>query len=510
MSRSLRVLLALYLAWGSLYVWRTSFAPQGERVFCLWDDAMISMQYARNLARGEGLVWNAGGERVQGFSNPGVTLLMAAVHLLPLDATQTSLVLQLLGLGMLLALALLAAATARRLFPDEESVGLAAVAAIVACAPVAIWTLQGSDVPFVSLWLLGGVFLLARRDPGLRSWPAAFPAWLALGPLIRLDAAILGAALVAASAALGEDTLARRLGRLAKGGAALAAALAALLGLGALYYGDPLPNTYYLKATGSPRALVLASGFEQLARELPRLALLGLLAGIACARAGPIRARWLGAAVATAAVGYNVWVGGDWAPDYESRFVVPVLPLLLVLAVGPVSALASARWRRAAAIGLGALLGLVASPWGATLDWIQPNAWPMYRDWNLRNYVYARYLRDHTARSTSLAVHWGGVPVYFSERRAIDALGRSDAHIARMQVPRFIPAHSKWDWDYVLRVRRPDVFLEETRGLREEREFLDGYYQVRTLDGLEFFLRRDSVDKLLDRNVVLVDISGTP
>ena len=45
---------------------------------CLFDDAMISMRYARNLAEGHGLVFNAG-EYVQGFSNPLMTLLMAAL-----------------------------------------------------------------------------------------------------------------------------------------------------------------------------------------------------------------------------------------------------------------------------------------------------------------------------------------------------------------------------------------------------------------------------------------------
>ena len=93
-------LLALHLVWGAHYVYRTSFVHGDSRVFTLWDDAMISMQYARNLNEGAGLVWNAGGERVLGISNPGVTFAMAALHALPLPASRTSLALQLLALGM--------------------------------------------------------------------------------------------------------------------------------------------------------------------------------------------------------------------------------------------------------------------------------------------------------------------------------------------------------------------------------------------------------------------------
>ena len=46
---ALAALLVVIVAWGAHYIWRTSFPYQGERVFILWDDAMISMQYARNL-----------------------------------------------------------------------------------------------------------------------------------------------------------------------------------------------------------------------------------------------------------------------------------------------------------------------------------------------------------------------------------------------------------------------------------------------------------------------------
>ena len=86
----LAVTVAVYVAWGAFYLWRTSFLAGGERVFLLWDDGMISMQYARNLARGNGLVWNAGEEPVQGFSNPGVTLCMALLHLIGLAPSRES------------------------------------------------------------------------------------------------------------------------------------------------------------------------------------------------------------------------------------------------------------------------------------------------------------------------------------------------------------------------------------------------------------------------------------
>ena len=63
-----------------------------------------------------------------------------------------------------------------------------------------------------------------------------------------------------------------------------------------------------------------------------------------------------------------------------------------------------------------------------------------------------------------MAVHWAGVGPYFAERRSIDVLGRSDRSIAHLRVDRFVPGHSKWDWDHVLD-RSPDIIDMESRGL---------------------------------------------
>ena len=45
------------------------------------DDANIFFTYARNVARGEGAVYNIGGERVEGFSSPLFTLLCTCILL---------------------------------------------------------------------------------------------------------------------------------------------------------------------------------------------------------------------------------------------------------------------------------------------------------------------------------------------------------------------------------------------------------------------------------------------
>ena len=45
------------------------------------DDAWISVRYAENLAAGHGPVWNPGGPRVEGYSNPALVALEALADL---------------------------------------------------------------------------------------------------------------------------------------------------------------------------------------------------------------------------------------------------------------------------------------------------------------------------------------------------------------------------------------------------------------------------------------------
>ena len=75
----------------------------GDLYFLVADDPFISMKYAKNLAEGFGLVWNPGGERVEGFSNPLMTFLMAAIHLFYKDPATISLVVALMNLGFYIA-----------------------------------------------------------------------------------------------------------------------------------------------------------------------------------------------------------------------------------------------------------------------------------------------------------------------------------------------------------------------------------------------------------------------
>jgi hypothetical protein len=104
-------------------------------------------------------------------------------------------------------------------------------------------------------------------------------------------------------------------------------------------------------------------------------------------------------------------------------------------------------------------------------------------------------------------VHWAGALIYFSDRVGVDVLGKSDRHIARLEVARHHPGHSKWDWQYVVADARPDVICRSSRNLDKRADFRRAYYAVSLPSGRSYFVRRESVDKLRDPEARFRDLT---
>ena len=69
-----------------------AYAGNTYRVYLQrWDDAYITFRFADHLANGQGLVWNIGGDRVEGFTSPLHVLLLAAGTRAGLDPWWSSL-----------------------------------------------------------------------------------------------------------------------------------------------------------------------------------------------------------------------------------------------------------------------------------------------------------------------------------------------------------------------------------------------------------------------------------
>ena len=92
----LALVVAATFSYSAVLICRSSFIVEGRRWFCLFDDALITLRYAENIARGHGPVWNIG-ERVEGVSSPLWTLLLVPFHWLGLGKSGVCLAVQCLS-----------------------------------------------------------------------------------------------------------------------------------------------------------------------------------------------------------------------------------------------------------------------------------------------------------------------------------------------------------------------------------------------------------------------------
>jgi hypothetical protein len=116
-------------------------------------------------------------------------------------------------------------------------------------------------------------------------------------------------------------------------------------------------------------------------------------------------------------------------------------------------------------------------------------------------------LREATGPAATVAVMRAGTIPYFSNRTAIDLLGKNDRHIAH-ELPRiapnlsgfheFRPGHVKFDFAYSLGRLAPDVILQLRRREELASAFLDGYEAV-FLNEVRIYVRRGSTNVFRDR-----------
>jgi hypothetical protein len=190
------------------------------------------------------------------------------------------------------------------------------------------------EVGLLSLLVDAAVLLVVSPDTwasSRRRW--ALAALVAAGVLTRTDAVVpLG---VLATWAVLTAPGARRGTVVAWLGAAIVVPLAAHTAFRVAYYGDPLPNTYYLKMTGAPAGERVARGGAALVALVSgSLGALVLAAAGGAANAARRTPALLLGGVALSTWAYSVWVGGDaWEQfGFANRYVAVGLGAMQVLA----------------------------------------------------------------------------------------------------------------------------------------------------------------------------------
>jgi hypothetical protein len=488
-------LVAAYVFWAALFIARSTVETDEGRYHCLFDDAMVSLRYAWNLAHGEGLTWNPG-ERVEGTTCFLFTLYMALGALL-FDKSGAALFVQLTGVALVLSVALLARRLSQAL-GAAPLLELVTMAAVLAYYPLSYWSLMGMETGLLTALSLASLLLAVRRGADARGSPL-LGALLGLSFATRPDAAFPAVVILIfrAGCVLRHHRRWSALRPWLVEVAPFAAIVAALTLFRLVYYGALLPNTYDLKMGGWPLAPRLENGWRFVGPFLDasRYLLLGAIASVTFHRD---RARLLLLGFAASVFAVQVWVGGD-AWRYW-RLLVPAVVICIVLSVDAAATLM--RWlvgdERKALVASVALACSVGALWVANRPFwneIRLDVPPYMVHLNRRSVKVALELSRYVEPQGSVAVMAAGTVPYYSGLRGVDVLGKSDRHVARLP-PRGVgktitPGHNKFDLRYSLGELRPDTIYDALAWARHEPGIIE-MVSREYVPAASFWFRRDS------------------
>lgn len=420
----------------------------------LTDDAWISVRYAENLANGDGFVWNPGGPRVEGFSNPLLVIIEALAHAVGWSAPGAA---RLLGVLSGLACVVLVYVAGRPVV-GEYAARIGSL--LTACsAPFALWAVGGLETLLVALAVTLGTLEVARRDGG-RPWLAA--AAFAVLPWLRPEGLVVAAAVVALGELPGFFRAATRglaLRRIAVLGGVPLASQVVLEILRFGIYGHLLPNSVLYKS-GAGEGTVVLDKFLAEAWFPAVLAILGTVVLVG-------RARLLAVPPVIYALGS---IGTLDSANAYSRFFQPVWPLMAVLAAVVVGYAATAFPSRGGRL----LAGVVTAVTGAAMLLHAPADVRSVEDtteWYMDCRVGAREsVLDHlrtTPPDTSFAISDAGlVPARAEGRFVVDSFFLNEPLI--QETGRLLPEERA----ELVHGRSPDVLVLSSR---DAQRFV-GYY----------------------------------
>jgi len=394
------------------------------------DDAYITFRFSQNVAAGRGPVFNPG-DRVEGYTNFLWMMINVIPHRLGWDPLPFA---QLLGLGCFVAIGVATVALGRRVLGPSGLV-LIALLLVAGNGTVIRFATSGMETCLAVALVLGAVVALTEPDG---SWTvstrrlAVASGFAGLAVLTRLDTVIVLAIWFLAWARARSKLHRTEWQKLGPWVAAIVPALFLVvpwLIWKQSYYGQLLPNTFTAKS-GGVRWQMLLVGAMYLGLFVMSYALVFLVP-----RLGRLRTlvdRPLGRPLLVVLAIwplYVLWVGGDWM---EFRFMTMYVPFMGVAVAWLLDDVVS--WLRHAivvgALALASVVHVLPLPvFGIFSPLSMDAATSEFRV--VGEELQRQFPGDlDDQRRPMMAVGAAGALVYFSEVRAVDVLGLTDATVA--------------------------------------------------------------------------------
>jgi len=491
-----------------IFIYRTVFSVNGETYFTLVDDAMISMRYAKNLANGYGFVWNIGEPPIQGFTNMGWTFYMALLHFLPISASKISLLVMATSGVLLLGIAFLVFKISKIIDPLMNNAPYIAATVTAFYYPLVFWSLRGMEVGIITFLVYLSVLLAIDSSQTIgRQRFLLLGLVMLLALVVRFDAIlqvtlVLMFVLFSNRPRLKSHQISPIL-FLYIGG------IIAICLFQYLYFGSIFPNSYYLKVVGvslQERLTVGIQVFIKYALKDFLLLLLTIIVGLFFYRDLRNKESFLLLALFFIQCAYSLYVGGDYAEPLKApqvnaanRFIAQGMPSLIILFSIVIDRFLHKLRSRSGflsrqingisklliiGVSIGTLLVMSGIPWFA---WINHNAPLLDADiWRTKLGVH---IMKGTADDATIAAHAAGQISYYSNRRTLDLLGKSDPIVAHgPPSTSFRPGHNKWNYEYSIMTLKPDLIADEWGELKIFLSNQPEYYRLE--NGI--WVRKDS------------------
>ena len=422
-----------------------TFSMSDEHVVTPLDDAYITFQYARQIARGQPYQYNDGDPPTTGMTSPLYGFLLAGAYLLGFQGDWLPAFAVSTGLAWLALSAWLSHRLTRR-FAGENAAGLWpwGAALLVTLTGAVQWgCFNGMETGLFTVLTLGALDAYFAHRPG---WCAL---WLGLAGLARPEGLIL-AGLTLGIGVVHEVARARSDRRASAVRVLSVAVLVGLLPMGVNWWLTGTASSAGLQAKSwmlnvpaepldiarsvwlSYREAVLER-FMGLASSEVRVVPPGLLAlmGLGWGALG-LRRRWNALALTagwflTGTLGTATLITATW---HLGRYQVPFIPLGIALSISGVAFVyerAVRRWQRAA-VGL-VNLALVAASIYSTVRFIGLYHAAVYTIAR-QQLAIADWLRDNLPPVARVGVHDTGSLRYVGERSTYDLIGLTTADAA--------------------------------------------------------------------------------
>lgn len=428
------------------------------------DDAFISFRYARNLASGYGFVFNPGGERVEGFTNLLWVLILSLLYKTGIDFISASRVLGLLlGTGSLLGVFAIA-----RNRIGSSSLWAILPPLVLACNSCFVgWSVRMMGTPLFTFLVIAGTYLHYQRR------------WLLSGIIFGMAALSrqevllivlpLWITLILVGLRKGQKKETAR--NISTAVIPFGIMVMGLLIWRLLYFGYPLPNTFYAKVSGG--WIEYSHGFRYVKEFFYKYLAYWIIPALLLLGWKKIKVDYyiktLGGIILLYLI-YIIYIGGDYPFHPFYRYLNPLLPFAILLScelLFRASQKLNDHGRKALYIIIVLALTLT----------IFPSREQKY-DRNLTRVIrwgrlLGNWLRQNTPPNTTLAVGPAGAIPFYADRFTYDLHGLTDTYIAHRKITISEKSYSslgKYDAGYIIR-QAPDIILLNPSTSRSPREF---------------------------------------